>query len=251
MQRSNATCRTNGLVVLVALVGLVFGTAGPAAAQTEPTVGAGAGPGLEYPSQQFAECGPFGNPLLDAPYGVAFSDDTFVLSQTGTYDSVNPTTNITIASYAGPIEITITTGPVVQAPQGAADGGCQSVAGTPSPVVLSPVKITHVEITGQALLLPLTSGTSKGGVYCNNVKPGGTYTRVQSAVVFTFTVDCDITGNVTPFTGAVQNVPVRHVIEGTQVPCLGEFVPDPCVVQGPDASSVLATTFEAVGPSPV
>ncbi len=206
--------------MLAAAASLVVGVAGPAAAQNEPTVGAGTGGGFEYAPDEGDPCGAF---PFQIDRGAAYDSDLFVLDHASTYDSVDTPP----ANYAGLTRATITLGPVVQAPQGARPGDCDGAT-----VVPAPVPITSVTITGTA---PLS-----GSVDCDNLQPGGTYQRVATTVVFDFVVLCDITGNVT---GDVQDVPVRHVIVGEQVACpiLG------CVAD-PNATSVLETSFTAEGP---
>lgn len=202
-------------------------SAGPAAAQTA-TVGSGAGTGWEYAPEVLEECGL-------PPSGAAYSHDRFVLNHVSTYESLDAS-NTALASYVGPATMEILTGPVTQAPQGAAGGICPDGSGV---LVPSPVAIEQVTIQGTSPV---------GSVHCTGGK-GGTHMRVNTTVVFTFVVDCTITS----ITGSVQNVPVRHVVEGNQTPCIPLCAPDPV---NPDphagtpqaASSHMVTAFEAEGP---
>lgn len=253
MKVPKVTARTNGLVVLVALVGLVFGSAGPAIAQDEPTVGAGAGTGWEYARSNPEPAGPDPCATETPPSGEAWSSATFVLTHNAsTYDSVDPG-GPTIASYVGPTQMTITIGPFVASPQGAAPGTCESAVYVAGVLVPGPVPIVDAEVTGQFTVDGVT-----GSVDCQMTVSNGFYTRVNSTVAFTFVVECDIMGNVVP--GSVTNVPVRHWVEGQQTPCLPSppFVPTNCDLLNetvnPDPSgqgtSHMTTTFEAYGPSP-
>lgn len=217
--------------VLIALLGvpsLILATAGPAAAQTA-TVGSGAGTGWEYAPEVVEECG------LPTS-GAAYDHDKFVLNHASTYESVHASST-TIASYVGPAVMTIITGPVTQAPQGAAGGICPNGSGV---LVPTPVDIDSVTIDG-------TSET--GSVNCTG-GAGGTYTRVNTTVVFEFTVECDFT----TITGNVQDAPVKHVVEGNQtacfpLPCPPDPVnPDPYAGTDDAASSHMETAFEAEGP---
>lgn len=234
LNKSRASWRTTGLVVLLAL-GLLFGTAGTAAAQNEPTVGSGAGPGYEYApdlneNPDAGEPCPPGTPTA----GFQFDYDTFVLNHASTYKSVDAT-GADVATFDGEAIFTITTGQVVQAPHGSGPE-CNG-----DPLVLGPAPIDEVVIS---------STVGVGSIYCDNVREGGTYTRVSEAVVFDFVVLCDITGP--PPLGSVTDVPVRHVVEGTQTACPpSPPAPPPggCGPVNPEASSIMDTAFEAYGPA--
>lgn len=226
------TLRRRGLISLLGAASLVLASAGPASAQTA-TVGSGAGTGWEYVPETFEECGL-------PPSGVGYPADTFVLNHESTYESVD-TSNSAVATYVGPARMTITTGPVTQAPQGAANGICPNGAGT---LVPTPVDITDIVIDGTSPL--------GGSIHCEG-QDNGFYTRINSTVVFEFEVVCDITGNVVA--GTVQNAPVRHVVEGNQTPCFplpcpqDPVNPDPYYGTNEAASSHMETAFEAEGPA--
>lgn len=231
MRRAKSPRSANALVFLVTLVTLIFGTAGPAAAQ-QVAVGAGAGLGWEYASTETL-CGTTGTPL-DIPFGASYEDDLFVLPYTESTFAATNVLGATIASYIGPVTITITTEDNVQAPQGAAPGDCTGL-----PVVPLPVPLSGVTVDGSA-------GT--GSVHCDGFSADpltNVYERATLAIVFTFDLVCDVKGNVTPLVAQVNDVPTRFVIEGTQVACFP--LTDPCDETDPNASSVLVTAFEAAG----
>lgn len=226
--RTHKSSLNKGLLAVVGVATLVLASAGPATAQTA-TVGSGAGTGWEYvPQEQL--CGALPSS------GAGYNSDEFVLTHVSTYEAVD-TSGPAAASYVGPATMRIITGPVTQAPQGAAGGVCPNGSGV---LVPSPVTITSVTING-------TSAT--GSVNCTGGS-GGTYVRVNTTVAFTFVVECDFT----TINGSVQNAPVRHVVEGNQTPCIPFCPPDPV---NPDphagtpqaASSHMETAFEAEGPA--
>lgn len=220
-----ATRRKRALTTLVGVSSLALLTAGPAAAQTA-TVGSGAGTGWEYVPETGKECGL-------PPSGVGFTSDEFVLTHASIYES-GDTSGPDVASFDGQATMTIITGPVTQAPQGAAKGICPN---GDQALVPSQVPLTSVAIDGTDLL-----GNT---IHCDGLT-SGTYTRVNSTVAFEFVVSCDISS----LTGSVQDVPVRHVVEGEQVACFP--LPCPPNPANPDtrgdASSFLTTAFEAEGP---
>lgn len=222
--------RKVGLMSLL-VMSLVLAVAGPAAAETA-TVGSGAGTGWEYAPDVFKECG--------APTsGAAYQSDEFQLNHDSVYESTDTAAPGTLATYVGWARMTITTGPVTQAPQGAAGGICPNDDGL---LVPSEVDIEKVVIEGTDPVV--------GTIYCDSVDPGGTYTRVNSTVVFEFVVECDIDSP----TGSVQDVPVRHVVEGNQTACFPLACPQDPVNPDPHwgtddaASSHMETAFEAEGP---
>lgn len=248
-----------------AFVGLLLASAAPAGAASAWTIaGAGAGAGFEYPPNHIAACSTSlpPNVLLGDSYG----SDQFVLTDPASnFDAVNPSGE-TVASYAGPVTMTINLGAVVQAPQGAQPGGC-----TGQPVVPAPVTITSVSISGMTAAVPSPQppvpGVPAGNITCGslhattNVGPEGPnpfplvtvppfYLRANTTVVFDFVVDCTMTGNVLP--GSVTTTPVHFHVVGNQIPCLQSIVlDDGCNPPlDPNAGSVMQTQFVADGNVP-
>lgn len=229
MQRIRAKWIHRGFVA-VAAAGLTVAIAGPAYSQIPATVGAGAGTGWEYPGAEGNACFP---PIVN---GVEFADATFELSHYGTYVSA-PATGVPVAAYLGPTDVTIEVGAHVAGPLGVYGGTC-GVA----PLGL-PVPITGVSITG--------STADGGSVSCTGVEGSGLYTRIQSAVNFTFNAICDITSHLG--LASVSGVTVTHTITGTMTPCvlvppLGFPTNPECDViepPEPDPGSHLVTTYVA------
>jgi hypothetical protein len=227
MQRIRARWIHRGFVA-VAAAGLTVAIAGPAYSQIPATVGAGAGTGWEYPGAEGDPCFP---PIVN---GVELPGATFELSHYGTYVSA-PATGVPVAAYLGPTDVSITVGPHVAGPLGVYDGACSAV-----PLGL-PVGIDSVQITG--------STADGGSVSCNGT--GGLYTRVQSAVNFTFNAICSITSNLG--LASVSGVTVTHTITGTMTPCvlvppLGFPTNPECdAIEPPEADpgSHLVTTYVA------
>jgi hypothetical protein len=236
------TPRRTAVGVLLIVVGLVSALASPAAAVSE---GAGAGQGWEYPNhEQDCSTGIPPNPTL----GVAFSDADIVLRHSGEYVAEDGA-GATIGVFVGDTDVSILVDDHVAAPQGVSAGDCTGSAITPSAV-----DILDVDISGTATINGVT-----GTVACDMPTPNGSYVRVNDEVVFTFEVQCDITGNDPILQGSVVNENMVHVIEGTMDPC---FYPGPIPPVNPectaarlvydprpsdDPGSHLVTAYEALG----
>ena len=233
MRILGATFRTNRLVILAALVGLVVVSASPAGAADSFTgSGSGSGSGWEYAGTNISPCGNGSN-----VEGFLIAGDTFIFTQASTYTYNGPSGSTT--AYAGNTQTTITVGQHVVAPQGVAPS-------CPSPghsLVPSPVTITGVTISGTTGNLSIT---------CNNVATGGTYTRSNHNVEFKFVVPCTITqGNATK----VNADPTSHDETGTLFPCTDYTTSPPtpnpaCSADTTGASGVLTTmSFTASAPA--
>lgn len=233
------------LTVVISAVGLLFGSAGSALADTNPTTGSGSGTGWEYATADSHGACPGPNPSA----GFRLADDTFVMKHASTYVSRNNGNNGIAAQFTGDgARMTITVGAHVISPQGVAP----SCPNGNNPLVPSPVTITSATIDGTS-----GSGTSTQTVHCDSLVTTATreYTRSSSNVTFDFRVLCDITSS----QGTVTDVSVRHQVSGTLNPCVDPFTgtpnpecsaanttsfPDPIG----DASGHMVTSFTASGP---
>lgn len=194
---------TNGLLLLVAVVGLIFGSAGPAAASHYSITGGGTdSPGEEWGPNLDQLCSDNNNQFTGAQFETTYyliteSNFTFLLYDTG----------FPVAYYSGPISMNIQHGDAVFGPQGAAPGECTGSEITPAPV-------------------PLTKATAQGAVNGSTGQPGavncqsrdttpGTYTRVASDVTFDFDVSCTVKGNESNLY-ASRYVWTTFTISGTQ-----------------------------------
>lgn len=221
MRPARAIFGTRKFVVVSAVIGLVWATAGPAAA-TPTGSGSGNGSGWEYAGTNISPCGNGSH-----VEGYLIADDTFVLTQASTY-TYNTTGNPTV--FAGNTQTTITVGQHAVAPQGVAPS-CPAAGHS---LVPSAVAITGVTITG-------TVGNVS--ISCNNVSSGGTYTRNNHDIEFKFVVPCTITqGNATK----VSADPTSHDETGSLYPCTDYTTnpptPNPaCAADTTGASGVVTT----------
>ncbi len=222
----------------VAAGALILATGGPASSQVpDPTVGAGAGTGWEYGTSG----DPCGVPIAG---GVVITDESFELSHYGTIVAAPAVGLVPAAVYLGPTDMSITVEDNIAGPLAAYSGDCDS-SSFPLP---GQIVITSVTITGEA---------GGGSVSCSGAS--GTYTRVSSAVAFTFTVDCTtITTHLGLSTTTASQV--TFVVAGTMNPCvlvppLGFPTNPECdVIEDPaagGAGSHLVTTYTAVAVSPL
>ncbi len=213
MQKPRVGWKTNGLVVLLAVVSLVVGSAGPASAQPQDgeIVGAGAGHGWEIPSN-FEECPP-GLPTA----GALFSNQSYHLTHASTYDGVADGPDLsTVASYVGTTQMSFTLEPVVQAPQGAGPQ-CTGPVLIPAPVPIKNAKVRAAGLVVDGVML-------LGDVTCDMAANQGTYTRVNTTVRIEFTGPCIVRGNVPGLTGEVRAEDVHHEVVGNQFACAQSLI---------------------------
>lgn len=235
MLSRKTTARNKGLLTLAGIAGLVLATASPAFA-AQVISGAGVGTGWDFPSGANPPIDCLGAPLIGSIAG-----DQIVLTDTGTYTGTNPA-GVSVAVFTGETRVTINIGPHVISPAGV------SPTCLPHP---APVPIVSVTVRDTA--------TNGGLVSCNSTaSPANLYTRVSSAVNFTFQSDCTIVGNTLNIGTTVHANPTFHTISGTMNPCdVPPFFDNenpecnPPVATRPNGSgSHLVVTYSAAGVLP-
>ncbi len=186
----------NGLFLLVAVVGLVFGSAGPAAATHQSLQGGGGeAPGEEWGPSAHALCSDSNNQFAGAHFRSTYyliTEDAFtILVREG---------GTPVALYEGPVSMNIKHGDAVFGPQGARPGECNLL-----PLVAAPVPLT----------LATAQGASGGGALnCQSIDTTpGTYNRVLSDVRFDFNVSCTVQGT---SLGTRVGVPTTFSMAATQ-----------------------------------
>ncbi len=167
----------NGLFLLVAVVGLVFGSAAPAAAShltvSKPLSLGGIG----------EEWGPSVNQLCSSTQnvftGAHFTTTYYLLTETVEYKVHESGANDT--HFIGPISMNIQHGDMVSAPLGAAPGTCATYGG--GSIAPAPVPLTRARVHSR----------NDNNVNCDSPDPTpGTYNRSGATVHFDFNVSCTI-----------------------------------------------------------
>lgn len=223
--------RTNGLFLLVAVVGLVFASAGPASAFHSPPQGGGTSSiGYELGPDFDELC----SSITQAFQGAQYETTYYLLTANGTYVMRDHSTGNIVAYFQGLVTMDAQHGDMVSAPQAARPGECDG-----NPVVADEIFLTDGWIA---------DGASSGNVDCQMGGAGetpanGYYLRqLTDQVTIEMRLTCDITGNTSGLTGTVNDATITHRWTGTQTPCFE--VPGGCV--NPDAGSVLVGSYSFV-----
>jgi hypothetical protein len=225
------------LLVAVSAAMLAVTSAAPATAAPAAVAGAGAGSGFDYPEG------------VQDPPGNCFPNVTAIEVQSnrleadhlGTYDGFD-VNGVKIASYNGPSHVTVEAGPHLISPLGT-HSSCDPLGLGAVPAAI-PIRAT-VTSPG-ALPNPVGGGSvSCPGPAANTTN--GTWLRVGTTVVITFTSTCTVTGNVPLLTSTVS-APTTHVLTYEGVPCTipPTPIPNPACLD-PDAGAAYAGTYSAAG----
>lgn len=226
---TQSSSRINRLSVLVTVISLVFAaSAGPAVGAHSPVTGWGfGGEGWELGPDVDDFCTDNNGAVVATQFETTYYDITHSSATYEVYDH----NNALVAKYSGPIAMRIDHGDMVSYPTHAEPGECVDATGSSTPIPL-----TDGSVSG-------SSGT--GSVLCNMASTNGTYKRWgDDDIEMVFELNCSVTGNQSGATGTVNNVPIEHVVTGTQVPCYQ--VSGGC--SNPDAGSKLDTDFTASDP---
>lgn len=219
--------------------GLIFGSAGPAAAATVIT---GAGTGAGFEEGDFHKTHGGTDPACTTPLQGAYGHSIFRLTHASTYDGADTDTGAA-GTATGVTEWDIVTEHHWAAPQGVNED-CLPL------LVPGPVTITQVDITQVA-------GVGDTECHSGANQDLGWYTRVGTAITMSFRVQCTF---VLFPTGQTVTTEVTHYLEGQMVPCgfdevpiTGTPLPDTCTptTGDPNATSVVESTFEASSATPV
>lgn len=191
----------NGLLLLAAVVGLVFGSAGPAAASHHTVQG---GSSDDYGE----EWGPATDQLCSADnqFTGAHFETTYYLITNTPFTFVIRDNGFPVVQYDGTVTMNIQHGEMVSAPQGAAPGDCPVGILVPAAVPLT-----------KATVLGNSSGSSgAGSVNCQprDTTPG-TYERIDDDFEFNFNLSCTVKGNTSGLT-ASRYVWTTFTMSGTQ-----------------------------------
>lgn len=217
--------RTNGVFVLVVLVGLIF--AGPASASHYRYQGGGATTGYELGPNWNEMCKTLAG-QADPSYGLHFPTTYYELTGASVSYVIRNSAGTILAYYTGPVSMEAHHGSMVAAAQAAKPGPCDPT----QPVVAAPIPLTDGSVVG-------TSGA--GSVNCQMPTDNGTYLRQNTdQVTIEFNLVCNIVGNVVA--GTVNNVTVRHYWTGTQTPCFQ------VVCLNPDAGGYLDGSYLIMHP---
>lgn len=215
--------RINGLFLLLATVGILFGSAGPAAASHLAAQG-GSTDGLGY------EVGPAFDEICGANnqiVGLQFETTYYLIThQTAHY--VVRDNGLPVAYYSGPVSMNIQHGDMVWGLQGAAPDEC-----TGQFLVPAAIPLTKATVLGSS---------AAGSVSCQMLTPNGSYLRVATDVTITFDLWCTVSGNTSGLTGT-RSLTISHTVTGTQVPCFQ--MPGGC--ENGSARSQLTTAFTITG----
>lgn len=193
----------NGLVLLVAVIGLVFGSAGPAAASHLTIQGGGNGdaPGDEWGPNVNLVCSDVNNVFAGKQFAT-----TYYLITENNFTVVLRENGMPIVHYEGPISMNLQHGDMLAAPQGARAGTCNE-DNHEEIVVPGPVPLTRATAQGKP---------SSGAINCQSRDTvPGTYTRLESNVLFDFDVSCTVQGNSSGLT-ATRYVWTTFSMAGTQ-----------------------------------
>lgn len=213
--------KINGLFVLVATIGILFGSAGPAAA----TVTGGAANGVGYElGPNFAKlCSDTNNTFTGAYFSTTYYLITHQSATFLVYDGAVP-----VAYYSGPLSVNAQHEGAILGPQGgkpAVIGDCTNGQ------VFSPAQVPLTRAT-------LMGAANGGSVNCA-VNGNGSYLRVTDDVTITFTGSCTVVGNTSGLT-ATRTHTATQTWTGKQTIC--QSVPSPGCTHA-DAGSQLTGTL--------
>jgi len=221
--------KINGLFVLVATVGIVFGSAAPAAAAYTVTGSGLNGLGYELGPNYRALCSDNNNQFTGAWFETTYYLITHSSSTYLVYDNGTP-----VAYYTGPASMNIQHEDMIAGPQGAMPTDDLGTHCSGTVFTADEVPLTRARVSGSA-----TNGGVLGSVSCDVTQANGTYLRVLNDVDFDFNVSCTVKGNTSSLNQTRVGVPIKHHMDGVQVIC--GYIVGGCA--HPDAGSQLTTTF--------
>ena len=208
-----------GLIATVSVATLLLGTATPASADPDVITGAGAGTGWEYAQEHSRPAQNCINPLS------ADLTSRFEIDHVGVYTGVDAGNPLALpVTYVGPSHVNAHVPNYAASPVGTHDPDIDPTCLVPLPV---PLTASVTSPGSDPLNFPNLLGQ---GVSC--ATGNGLFLRVQSAAVITFTSQCTVKNG----GGQTATAQVRHVLEGTMVPCtfppFDENTPNPVCTAG-------------------